>query len=157
MNEFTAKKLGEVLAFSRVGVETLEKGRQAFEQAFSEGEVQETIDIFLDQAEKIEVMVEDSEFKEITLKKSEATGSKLRAMREMYVGDEWDNPAELLEWSGFFQGAAVVHWALVEGTASTLRHLELENIASDAKDAHDDLLEDVCDALHNIGMQKAQL
>ena len=40
MNEFTAKKLGEVLAFAEVGMETFEKGRDAFISVFGDEMVQ---------------------------------------------------------------------------------------------------------------------
>jgi hypothetical protein len=92
---------------------------------------------------------------DITLAKAEATGTKLRAMRDMYVGDQWDNPAELLEWLGFFEGAAVVHWALVEGAGKGLQDQDLADLAKDGKSIHQNLLLAVEGSIKKIGEQKA--
>lgn len=43
------------------------------------------------------------------------TTEKLTSMMELYVGDEWDNPVEVLEWSSFFAGAAAAHCAVTDG------------------------------------------
>jgi hypothetical protein len=154
MNEFTAKKLGEVLAFCRVGVETLERGGAALASVSTEEKVQEWALELKDQAQQIESLTQE---KEITLQKAEATGKKLVAMRDMYVGDEWDNPAELLEWSGFFEGAAIVHWALVQGAADALDNSSLADLAEDARSFHEDMLIGVSESLENIGNSKAQV
>jgi len=53
-----------------------------------------------------------------TLAKATATEEKLKKMRDLYVADQWDNATELMEWSGFFEGAAIVHWALMRGVVS---------------------------------------
>lgn len=155
MNEFTAKKLGEVLAFCRVGLETFERGNDALTQGLG-GDIQSLIEDLQNQASQIESLAQEAGVEHITLPKSEATGTKLRSMRDLYVGDEWDNPAELLEWSGFFEGAALVHWALVVGAADAVEHETLQNLAEDGRDFHQDLLERVTDCLEQLGQQRAK-
>ncbi len=153
MNEFAAKKLGEVLAFSRVGVETFERGKDAFDQVLEN--VDGCIASLKDHESKIVAAAESANVSDITLAKADSTGTKLRSMRDMYVGDQWDNPAELLEWSGFFEGAAVVHWALVEGAGKALALESLEDLADKSKDFHEDLLEDVTKSITKLGGEKA--
>lgn len=155
MNEFTAKKLGEVLAFCQVGAETIEKGREGFVKITEANKLEEGVSQLNHHADLIVDFADKADMKEITLTKCEATSTKLRAMRDMYVGDEWDNTAELLEWKGFFEGAAVVHWALVEGAAKALELEELADLAGDAKEWHEELLEFVGDSLEKIGAEKA--
>lgn len=152
MNEFTAKKLGEVLAFCQVGAETLEKGKQAFAEALPEQNIDELISSLNDQAQQIDSLTEN---KEVTLTKAEGTGKKLRAMRDLYVGDEWDNPAELMEWSGFFEGAAVVHWDLVIGASEALNNEELKSLAMTGHSFHHDMFHAASNALKAIGATKA--
>lgn len=153
MNEFAAKKLGEVLAFCRVGVETIERGHEALSQVLED--VDGLSNKLKDHATRIESIAENAGMSDVTLTKADGTSTKLRSMRDMYVGDEWDNPAELLEWLGFFEGAAIVHWALVEGAGQALTNGELESLADKGKDLHEDLLEDVEDALKKLGAKKA--
>ena len=155
INEFTAKKLGEVLAFSIVGAETLERGRPALTQAFGESNLGAIIADLESQAQQIKTIAETAGVSEITLKKSQGTGTKLRAMRDLYVGEEWDNPAELLEWSGFFEGAAIVHWNLVVGAAETIDDNQLLDLATVSRDLHHELLIAAGDQLKLIGNQKA--
>lgn len=155
MNEFTAKKLGEVLAFCVVGAETIEMGKEGFEKVSEPEKLQEAVEQMNHHASLIVEFADKAGMKEVTETKCEGTSKKLRAMRDLYVGDEWDNASELLEWKGFFEGAAVVHWALVEGAAEALGMEELKDLADDAKDWHEDLLEFVGDALETIGAQKA--
>lgn len=155
MNEFTAKKLGEVLAFAQVGIETIERGRDALVSTSSDDKIAAVVDDLNMQAERIITVATAHNMNNVTATKAEGTGTKLRAMRELYVGDEWDNPAELLEWSSFFEGAAVGHWALVQGAAETLDDQELIELADDATDMHQDLLEDVCEALKKVGATKS--
>lgn len=156
MTEFAAKKLGEVLAFCRVGVETFERGRVGFEQIMDGTKIDEITSALQDQAKQLEAMAQEAGVDSITLPKAEGTTKKLQTMRDTYIGDEWDNPAELLEWSGFFEGSAIVHWALVEGAAKALENSELEELADEAGDFHEDLLERVEDELEKIGYNKAK-
>ncbi len=155
MNQFTAKKLGEVLAFSKVGQETIEKGRDAFEQVLGAETVANTVAALDQQAVDIEALATEASVQDITLAKAEGTGKKLRDMRDMYVGDEWDNAAELLEWSGFFEGAAVVHWALVDGASEALNDTALQDLAAEGMGLHQDLLEMVTQSITKLGHEKA--
>lgn len=113
MNEFIAKKLGEVLAFAVVGKETFEKGKDAFVSVLGKEVFDEMIVETTKRIAAIEALAMENNAEEIVNTKLAGTGRKLREMRDLYVADQWDNPTELLEWSGFFEGAAVVHWALV--------------------------------------------
>lgn len=49
--------------------------------------------------------------------KYERTVVKITGMMEMYIGSEWDNDIEILEWCGFHLGAGLVHAALIQGGA----------------------------------------
>lgn len=153
MNEFSAKKLGEVLAFAEVSLDTIEKSRVALSEVFDSVESVERAN--KEHREAILELVANSDMAEITTNKASATGEKLKKMRDMYIGDEWDNPAELMEWSGFFEGAALVHWALVRGVGDKLGHKELVNIAEIAESFHRDLLDKVELKIKETGFDKA--
>ena len=154
MNEFVGKKLGEVLAFSRLGVELLERGQAALQDTFTDYE--ELIEALQAQAESIKEVASNAELEEAAEAKAEATGDKLRGMMETYIGEEWDNLAELLEWMGFFEGAAVVHWRLVEGVAESLEDTTLHQLAADGADMHHDLLHRAQAEIKAIGAQWAE-
>lgn len=154
MNEFAAKKLGEVLAFSVVGIETFEKGRKAFESAFGESKVDEIIGKLSKHREIIMHMCEECNAKGTLLPKLDSTGNKLRSMRDMYVGEEWNNPTELMEWSGFFEGAAIVHWSLVDGIGEVHENPDLLELCEDAIYAHKEILEKAEEYLREVGKEK---
>ncbi len=154
MNEFTAKKLGEVIAFCEVFLDTLEKGSAALQSMYTPAawhEYKETVtihrDSLLDVADK-------SGSKEIVEKKISGTGSKLRSMRDMYVGEEWDNPTELLEWSGFFHGAAVVHYALLSGAGTKIKDNSILELTRVGLELHHKLLSQSEELLHQTGIDR---
>lgn len=149
MNEFVAKKLGEVHAFSIIGVECSERGGDAFQEALG--------------SDASEFVLQLNDFagvalakgNEITSAKSEKTTQKLRGMMEAYIGDEWDNPVELLEWLSFFLGSASAHWSLVSGAAATISDAELQDAATQASSFYKAKLETVILKLNEFGAQKA--
>lgn len=150
MNEFIAKKLGEVLAFSRVGQSLLERGAAGFEQIW---EADQLSDIAAKLAEQQQALEQDAS--DTTLAKADATGAKLTGMAETYIGDQWDNPAELLEWLGFFAGAAVVHWRLVEGAAEQVEDTELTKLVHLGVELHAGWLTEVGEKIKQLGAARA--
>ena len=156
MNEFAAKKLGEVLAFALVGDETLEKGRSVLSPVLGENELTDILDKNRIHADELKKLAGELGVSEIVNAKFEKTGAKLREMRELYIGGEWENPTEILEWSGFFEGAAFVHWGLVKGVAETLNHELLMTLAEECMNFHHDLLDTISSELQSVGQAKAQ-
>ena len=154
MNEFLAKKLGEVLAFANVGNDTIDRANDVFINLFKE-RTDEFKKINSEHIQKIKDFVEGSDFYEITLKKSEATGEKLKKMRDMYIGDEWDNPAEILEWLGFFEGAAFIHWQLVIGGSEKTANEDLRAFAEKSAGFHHDLIHAVAELIKDTGRKKS--
>lgn len=154
MNEFVAKKLGEVLAFSLIGVELFERGESALNGAFDDYD--EIKLAFKEQATQIRQAVEAEDVSNTTETKAEATGNKLRGMMETYIGDEWDNLAELLEWMGFFEGAAVIHWKLVEGAANSLDDSSLMELAENGTTLHHDLFHRAQELIRDVGAKRAK-
>ena len=153
MNEFVGKKLGEVLAFSNLGIELFDRGEKVLEGAFEDFDaLKET---FLAQAESVKDVSQVGGVSGVTEKKADATEEKLRGMMETYIGDEWDNLAELFEWMGFFEGAAIVHWRLVEGVAEALDDSSLHQLAADGADLHSSLLQRAQDGIKSIGTERA--
>jgi hypothetical protein len=154
MNEFTAKKLGEVLAFTRVEIDTLTRGRDALVQTLGEErllDIEEKNKLY---SESIMKMSTEAGMIDTTLTKASATEDKFKKMRDMYVGDQWDNATELMEWSGFFEGATIVHWALVKGCAEGMNDENFMTLAEEAMNWHHELLELSEEELTNTGTSK---
>ena len=144
MNEFVSKKRGEVLAFSRVGLELIELGGDAAAVALGGDENKEKFVVELNRfAAAIEADTDD-----VTSAKADKTADKLTGMMEAYIGDDWDNSVELLEWLSFYSGSAAAHWALVEGATG-------DDIAKEAQEFFHDVLHDVVHSLQAIGKEKA--
>ncbi len=154
MNEFVAKKLGEVLAFCRVGTDTLEKGRTALVQALTEEMVADMEEKNKMHGDEIMRLATEGGVIDTTLAKATATEEKLKKMRDLYVAEQWDNATELMEWSGFFEGAAIVHWALVRGAAAGMDNEELLTLTEEGVSWHYELIELAESHLETIGTDK---
>ncbi len=155
MNEFAAKKLGEVLAFCQVSSDTLSKGRQALVQTLGEERIMDMEEKNRMHGDEVMRIATDAGVIDVTLAKSKKTEEKLIKMRDLYVGDEWDNATELMEWSGFFEGAAVVHWALVRGIAEALNNEGLLILSEEGVNWHYELIELAEGELSSTGQSRA--
>ena len=140
MDEHSAKKLGEVLAFAEIGLDTLGKGKEGFAKIFTGEQLQAILQKNEEHVSAVKASAKNLEVENIVLTKAQATGNKLTTMRDLYIGDSWDDPIELMEWSGFFEGAALVHWSLVHGKAKKLQLNELEALSEEAMTFHEGLL-----------------
>ena len=154
MNEFVAKKLGEVLAFTQVSTDTYEKGKVALTQALGAERCMDIEDKNRIHGEALMKIATDAGMIDITLAKAAKTNEKLKQMRELYVGDQWDNATELMEWSGFFEGAAIVHFALVRGSAEGMNDETLLELANEGVNLHYELLEMAEGELATTGQNK---
>ncbi len=155
MNEFTAKKLGEVLAFAVVGIETFKKGHSALVSVWGEKTVENIISRNESHRESILKIAKENGVEDVVNKKLDGTGIKLREMRDLYVGDQWDNPTELLEWFGFFEGACIVHWELVKGAGEATGHTEITLLAKEAFEFHEEIFKKSGYLLYEIGKKKS--
>lgn len=150
MDTFSAKKLGEVLAFSRVGVDTLDKGGAALARVLGESSVEGLRKGHEQHIEAIEKAAEAAEedSKQTTFDKAKATGEKLENMRELYLqGDDWNDPVEVMEWLGFFEGAAIVHWSLVQGAAAALDESDLAELAEQGVAFHREFFDTIAEKI----------
>lgn len=157
MNEFTAKKLGEVLAFCRLGTDTLERGRSALVEALGEERVVDIEEKNKLHGEAVVQIATDASVIDTTLAKTDKTLAKLTQMRDLYIGDQWDNATEILEWSGFYEGAFIVHWNVVKGCGQAINHESLLLLCEEGINWHYELLE-LCESeLEQVGADKAQV
>jgi hypothetical protein len=155
MNEFVGKKLGELLAFNRVGTDTYEKGRTALVEALGEEKVNDIEEKNRMHGDEIMRLATEGGVIDTTLAKATATEEKLKKMRDLYVAEQWDNATELMEWSGFFEGAAVVHWALMRGAAEGMNDTALLALTEEGVNWHYEMIELAEGHLENIGQDKA--
>ena len=157
MNEFVGKKLGELLAFNRVGSDTYAKGRVALVEALGEEKVLNIEEKERLHGEALMKAATEGGVIDITLAKAAKTEEKLKQMRDLYVGDQWDNAIELMEWSGFFEGAAIVHWALVRGTAQGMNNEDLLVLTEEGVNWHYEMIELVEEQLEKVGQDKVSI
>ncbi len=154
MNEFVGKKLGELLAFNRVGIDTYEKGRAALVEAVGEEKILDIEEKDRLHGESLMKIATDGGVIETTLAKAAATEEKLKKMRDLYVADQWDNATELMEWSGFFEGAAIVHYALMRGAAQGLGNDNLLALTEEGVNWHYEMMEMAEGHLEKTGQDK---
>ncbi len=155
-NEFSAKKIGELLAFLSVEIDTFfAKANQSFVSIHGALKM----DTFKEELDAMQstllTIAEELEVFDIAKEKQKKTIAKLEAMRELYVKGEWDNPVEMAEWSGFFEGAAIVHWSLLLGVAEAMDNKKLIELSLVAKRFHESLLHVYNKYLHDTAEVKA--
>ena len=155
MNEFAAKKMGEVLAFNRLSTETLEKGRAALSAVLGEQRILDMEEKNRMHGDAIVQIATEAGVVDTTNAKADATKLKLAQMRDMYIGDQWNNATEIFEWSGFFEGAAIVHWAVVKGVAQAVNNETLLTLSQEGITWHYELLELVESELESKGADRA--
>lgn len=153
MNEHDARKIGEVLAFTRVGLDTLQRGEGALESVFEQEFLDTCFDTTEQLLEEFERFMDHNQWTNSIETKVEATADKLVHMRDLYLQDEWEDPTEILEWLGFFEGAAVVHWGLVQGIAERIGDSSLESMAEEAVEFHQNVLSTSRNLLRSTGRQ----
>lgn len=156
MNEFMAKKLGEVLAINQVGLETYERASETLISALGEATVKDTQSTLALHNDSINNIAAEYDVLSIVLEKAIKTKNKISGMRDTYIGEKWDDIAELMEWSGFFQGAAVVHWGLIQGIAETITHEGLLLLSNESLTLHTKLLDMAKNELVSIGQQSME-
>ncbi len=151
INEFTAKKMGEALAFTQVSTDTITLGHAALVQILGEEQVQDMLDKNRLHGEELVRIATDAGVIDTTLAKAKKTEEKLKQMRELYVAGAWDNATELLEWSGFFEGATIVHFAVVRGAGEAHEHEALTTLSNEAITYHYELLDQAESELASVG------
>ncbi len=159
MNDFTAKKLGEVLAFSRVLAATLDRGGDALSRVMPEDLLENARTTNQRLMSALEEEEAYSAVRDAILAKAEKTQIKLTDMQNLYLtsDEDWNDPAELMEWLGFFEGAAIVHWRLVVGAARSSGEASLASLASAGHALHTELLSSVEAAIEQHGEERAKL
>lgn len=154
MNEHMWAKAGEVKAFAEVGITFLKKAKSGLRKdVFSADEVEELIAANQTHRDQIDTIAEAADATEAVDTKAEATQEKLINLQDNYLTDEddWEDPLELLEWSGFFHGGALVHWSLIVGAAKKDGPEELAQLADGGYKFHHEVLHAVQDSITELG------
>ena len=106
MIEPAIRKYGEVAAFVRLAEVILRQAGHPLQGHAPE------VSVILETIASTILTPVPSEHSELFIAKRDKTIRKLTEMMDLYVGDEWDNPTEVLEWTSFFAGAGAAHCAI---------------------------------------------
>lgn len=155
MTEKVAKKIGEAYAFANVLTDTFTSHTEVMSELFGE-HAEAILEITRVQKEELADIAEQSGMAEIVLPKAERTGTKITKMGEMYVGDDWDDVAEVLEWMSFFIGGAIVHWQLIAGSAAEMNHDHFGNVAGVGTEYYATLMAQLREYAVVVGTDRAQ-
>jgi len=155
MTEKVAKKIGEAHAFAKVLLDTFEKNTEVMSVLFGV-HADALLGITRTQQEELLDIADDAMMLGIVEPKSEKTGAKLTKMGEMYVGDDWDDVAEVLEWMSLFVGGAIVHWQLLVGSAEEMDHTHLGNVAGVGTEYYATLMTQLREYSVTVGKARAQ-
>lgn len=150
MNEFVAKKLAEVQAFSQLASVILQRSGESFVDAAPHVATE-----LRNKEVSLGDLIDSSELQTVFEAKTQKTIDKLTKMMELYIGDEWDNPVEVLEWLSFFSGSAASHAALVASALGASGHDGQSQLA-DISASFWTTLETVRDTLASIGAERVQ-
>jgi hypothetical protein len=107
MQEAAVKKCAEVAAFIALADEIIKRAGQAFAGHAPVCHQKLTDISAVSFADTI-----PNEHRPLFDAKTNKTVTKLTTMMELYIGDEWDNPIEVLEWCSFYAGAGAAHCAI---------------------------------------------
>jgi hypothetical protein len=149
-----AKKLGEVMAFVLLSMEAAEE----FEVFLDEAVGKDFRKKYADEAEllfaEIENLTEEAKVSEMAEETAIPTAKKIKAMKELYLGENDLDTTDVLEWFGFFLGALIVHLKVVKGLAEKHKDVELKKFSEKAVEMQKDNLFTFAETLELIGSGK---
>jgi len=155
MTEKTAKKIGEAYAFAQVLSDTFASNTEVMTQLLGD-HAESILQVTRVQQEELKDIASENNMAEIVLPKAERTGLKISKMGDMYVGDDWDDVAEVLEWMSFFVGGAIVHWQLITGSAKEMNHDHFGNVAGVGTEYYAALMNQLREYAVVVGKERAQ-
>lgn len=155
MTEKTAKKIGEAYAFAKVLSDTFESNTEVMSELLGD-HAESILEITRVQQEELTDIAEEGGMSDIVLPKADKTGTKITNMGEMYVGDDWDDVAEVLEWMSFFIGGAIVHWQLITGSAEEMENDHFGNVAGVGTEYYGILMNQLREYAVVVGKARAQ-
>ncbi len=158
MNEFTAKKLGEVMAFINVGAEQFLQAKTALSSVLGQDFTNKANEIYAEHKKNLNHIVQESDLKEVILTKADKTGVKLTAMANLYMQkpEDWQDSSEVIEWLGFFEGGAIVHFKLAEAAAEELNLKEVVDFARAGAQWHKDFLGKLEQGISMVAKKRSQ-
>ncbi len=155
MNEFAQKKIGELLAFSRFGMETIALEKDALETIFPAMDVRIFGAAYEMARDELVEYVGAQDITQLAEAKAEKTFAKLITLRDHYIAGQWTNATEILEWESFFQGAAIAHWNLILGISLSTDDYKLGKLAKKSISFHEDFLQKISASLRQTGVEKS--
>jgi len=154
MNEKITKKAGEAHAFAHVLETTVAANESVMKEIL--GSIAKTAGkTAAQQKTALQAICDEAGTVSTLLPKSEKTSKKITAMGEMYVGDQWGDSAEVLEWMSFFVGGAIVHWQLVVGAGEAMGHTSLTRIATAGVEFYTEMLEQLKESATKVGAERS--
>ena len=155
MTEKIAKKVGEAYAFATVLHTTFTNNTKVMEELLGD-HAGTVLDTTSKQLADLKNIAEATNTTDTILPKAEKTGVKITGMGETYVGDDWDDVAEVLEWMSFFVGGAIVHWQLIAGAAKEMNHEEFISVAETGAAYYAELMTQLRTYAEVVGKERAQ-
>jgi hypothetical protein len=147
LTNHVAKKLGELLAFAQISQEIAEKTAQYGDGVFPMQKMKDT------HAAYEKRLVATAQLSEITTQVQEQgakSKEKIAAMQNTYLQEKWEDKEEVFEWLGFFIGAHLIHWSLVQDLAKEAGMAELEEFSRQAESFEKELLEQLAGAIKEL-------
>lgn len=116
------KKIGEALAFSRVGEDLFIRAKGALVSGFGETWYEVNLARILTSRENLESLFRSfGDDASVVEEKAGRTTAKIESMQSTYLSDDdWSDLDEVVEWMSFWLGGAVVHWAVLERSLNSL-------------------------------------
>ncbi len=144
VDEQTARKMGEVLAFAKLGDETFKKGQESLSSVLGQKFLNEFFSQNDVQIDALYEIAGGGEIEERMCQNLEKTYEKLATMRGLYLKEEdWRDATEIMVWLGFFEGAAIVHWRLILGLSEKHKIAGLAELANKAINFHQSLFDSI--------------
>jgi len=146
-------KIGEAYAFAQV-LQTTYTSNQSVLQELLEEHAEGLESMAQVQIEALSAICAEAGTTDVLEPKVEKTAAKITGMGETYVGDDWDDAAEVLEWFSFFVGGAIIHWELIAGAGEAMQHEELTLAATEGVLYYESLLAQLKVAASDIGASR---
>ena len=156
MNEFSAKRLGEILAFVDALLYTCDKGKGALTSILGEEHLLEIVRISRSHKDSVHTISDRAKVLHSVMNKLEIKGDELNKLKDINIENDWENSTKVLQWLGYLEGMTILHASAFVGISVEIGHAELRSFADSYNTYHKELFNYITNLFHDISRDKAR-
>lgn len=141
MDEMIQQKLGEALAYCSFAQELLENGEAGFKEVKTDEELAWQKNTITKHITATQELADDMGMIDEVEECAEQTEEKVRAMSDVFIEDQWDDPARAIGFMSMVNGVSSVTWTFLAAAAEATDNEKLAQLSRQAVAFHEEALD----------------